>query len=53
MEPHTFLLFSQSTKNVHLYNKNFFLTRVYTTPPLLNFPLKDEPIEIKIILFGG
>jgi hypothetical protein len=50
--PHFSFIFTINQKRTFV-QQDFFLTRVYTTPPLLNFPLKDEPIEIKIILFGG
>jgi len=38
----------------HTFKQQYiFLTGVYTIPYLLNSPIKDEPIETKIIFFGG
>jgi hypothetical protein len=48
--PYFSFIFTVNQKHIFV-QQDFFLTRVYTTPPLLNSPLKDEPIEITIIFF--
>jgi hypothetical protein len=50
--PYFSFIFTVKQKRTFV-QQDFFLIRVYTTPPLLNSPLKDEPIKITIILFGG